>query len=194
MTLLLDSTRRCDECALSLTDAPLMLAAGEPDDEVQYDLRDWEVAERSAATNALLDVDIPYRWEADLVLVVPAVAEEEVDHLLDELEDADDEEADDGDGDDVADGGAEAQEAMGDLFVAADRLQHDPADERMGAEALYAAGVVSASAPPYGVERAVWRRIQALAATLAEGLEEAGDEETVAAGARALREYLRDLV
>ena len=191
-TLLLDSTRRCAECAVTLADAPLMLAAGEPDDEVQYDLRDWEVAERGAATSALLDVDIPYRWEADLVLVVPAVAEDEVDHLLDELEDADDEDGDDGD--DVADGGAEAQEAMGGLFVAADRLQHEPADERMAADALYAAGVVSASAPPYGVERAVWRRIQALASTLANGLEEAGDEETVAAGARALREYLRDLV
>lgn len=192
-TGLVDSTVRCEECAVTLDEAPLMLAAGEPDDEVQYDLGEWDVAERATATAALLDVDIPYRWEADLVLVVPAVAEEEVDQLLDGLEDDEDGD-DDGEGDDDGDGGAEAQEAMGDLFVAADRLQHDPADDRMAGEALYAAGVVSVSAPPYGVERAVWRRIQALASTLATDLEEAADEETVAAGARALREYLRDLV
>jgi len=191
-TLLLDSTRRCEECAVTMADSPLMLAQGDPDDEVQYDLGEWDVDERGSATAALLDVDIPYRWEADLVLVVPAVAEEEVDQLLDGLED--DEDAGDDDEDDGGDGGAEAQEAMGDLFVAADRLQHDPADDRMAAEALYAAGIVSVSAPPYGVERAVWRRIQSLASTLATDLEETADEETVAAGARALREYLRDLV
>jgi hypothetical protein len=83
---------------------------------------------------------------------------------------------------------------MGDLFVAADRLQHDPTDARMVADALEAEIIVADSLPPYGVERPVWRRIQALAATLAGDLQEAADDETVAAGARALREYLRDLV
>ena len=87
-----------------------------------------------------------------------------------------------------------AQEAMGDLFVAADRLQHDPLDDKMAADFLMAAGTVSASAPPYGIERPVWRQIQGLAATLATDLEEAADEDTVAADARAIREYLRDLV
>jgi hypothetical protein len=40
----------------------------------------------------------------------------------------------------------------------------------------------------------VWRQIQGLASALATDLEEAADEETVAADARALRDYLRDLV
>ena len=62
------------------------------------------------------------------------------------------------------------------------------------ADLLMAAGTVSVSGPPYGIERPVWRRIQDLASTLATDLEEAADEETVAADARALREYLRDLV
>ena len=188
----LESSLRCADCAVLVTDPPLMLAKGNDEDEVDYDLGEWMVAERSAATAALAEVDIPYRWEQGLVLVVPAVAEEEVDLLLDELEEV--EELDEDEGEGVLDGGATAQEAMGDLFVAADRLQHDPLDDKMAAELLMAAGTVSVSGPPYGIERPVWRRIQELAAALATDLEEAADEDTVAADARALREYLRDLV
>jgi hypothetical protein len=185
-----ESSVRCTECALTVTEPPLMLAKGNDEDEVDYDLGEWQVGERSAATAALLEADIPYRWEENLVLAVPAVAEDEVDLLLDELEEAEELEEDDG----GPDGGAAAQEAMGELFVAADRLQHDPTDDRMAADLLMAAGTVSVSAPPYGIERPTWRQIQSLAATLATDLEEATDEDTVAADARALREYLRDLV
>ena len=184
-----DTSRRCADCALSMAEAPLMLAPGNDEDEVEYDLIDWEVHERGAATAALLQVDIPYRWEAELVLVVPAVAEGEVDQLLDDLEPLEDEEDDH-----VEDGGEEAHEAMTDLFVAADRLQHAPDDGDLAADVLIAAGTVGVSAPPYGIERPVWSRIQELAATVSTDLEEAADEDTVAADARALREYLRDLV
>ena len=187
---------RCVECAVTVTEAPLMLATGNTEDEVEYALIEWKMAERCAATAALLEVDIPYRWEADLVLVVPVVAEEEVDLLLDELDEVEEpgEEGADVESGETADGGEEAQAAMGDLFVAADRLQHDPADDRMAADAIEAATTVAACAPPYGIERPVWRQIQGLASALATDLEEAADEDTVAADARALREYLRDLV
>jgi hypothetical protein len=187
-----ESAIRCPDCALMVTEPPLMLATGNDEDEVDYDLAEWQVGERSSATSALLEAEIPYRWEPDLVLVVPAVAEEEVDVLLDELEEVDELDAEEDEGE--LDGGAMAQEAMGELFVAADRLQHDPLDDRMAADLLMAAGTVSASGPPYGIERPVWRQIQGLAATLATDLEDAADEETVTADARALREYLRDLV
>ena len=140
-----DTTRRCDDCALIVTDEPLMLVRGNEEDEVQYDLAEWQVGERAAATNALLDVDIPYRWEESLVLTVPAVAEDEVDRLLDELEEVEeleaaDDEADEGD---ELGGDIEAHTAMGDLFVAADRLQHDPTDVRMVADALEAELIVA---------------------------------------------------
>lgn len=191
-----EASRRCVDCAVTVTDAPLMLARSSAEEEVQYDLLEWEMGERCAATTALLNVDIPYRWEADLVLVVPAVAEDEVDLLLDNLEELEgtEDDGDDPESDDTADGGEEAQAAMGDLFVAADRLQHDPDDDRMAADAMEAATTVAACSPPYGIERPVWKQIQGLAETLATDLEEAADEDTVAADARALREYLRDLV
>lgn len=190
-----DSLSRCDECALSVPEGPLMLAPGKDEDEVQYDLAEWQVGERAAATTALLEVDIPYRWEKDLVLTVPAVAEAEVDVLLDELEEVEElDEAGEGEDEDELGGDIQAHTAMGDLFVAADRLQHDPFDVRMVADALEAELVVADSGPPYGVERPVWKQIQDLAATLAGDLQDPADEETVAASARALREYLRDLV
>jgi hypothetical protein len=187
-----DTSRRCVDCALSVTEEPAMLAPGNEEDEVQYDLAEWEVHERTAATEALLEVDIPYRWEADLVLAVPAVAEIEVDQLLDDLDPVSDD--DGGDDEEVEDGGEEAHEAMIELFVAADRLQHAPGDGDIAADVLIAAGTVGVSAPPYGIERPVWKRIQDLAATVATDLEETADEDTVAADARALREFLRDLV
>jgi hypothetical protein len=185
-----ETDQRCVECGLAVAEAPLMLAVGSAEDEVQYDLAEWEMAERISATTALLDVDIPYRWEPDLVLAVPAVAEAEVDRLLDALEEVEDLEHDE----DVLDGGEEAQAAMTELFVAADRLQHTPADDDLVAEVMVAAATVQASLPPYGIERPVWRRIQGLAAAVVTDLEETADDDTVAADARALREYLRDLV
>ena len=188
-------TFQCVDCGMAVADPPAMLAKGNDEEEVEYDLSDWEPAERSMATNALLEADIPYRWEADLVLAVPAVAEAEVDQLLDDLEatDADlSEAADDDEG--AEEGGEEAHAAMVDLFVGADRLQHDPLDGDVAADVMYAAGTVSVSSAPYGIERPVWRRIQDLASAVVTDLEEAVDEDTVAADARALREYLRDLV
>ncbi len=196
----IEGSLRCADCSVTVSQAPLMLAPGNDEEEVQYDLLEWEMAERCAATTALLEADIPYRWEADLVLVVPTVAEQEVDRLLDELDDLEDTDEDDleaeGEDDEVdtADGGEEAQTAMGDLFVAADRLQHEPADPRMAADAMGAATTVASCEPPYGIERPVWKQIQGLATQLATSLEEAADEDTVADDARALREYLRDLV
>jgi hypothetical protein len=208
---------RCGECGLTVADPPLMLARNPSDEEVEYSLTEWLVPERAAATAALADVDIPYRWEDGLVLVVPAVAEDEVDLLLEDLdppgepagEQAVDDAAgledpeDDGDGDgfdedeaegDDVDGGEEAQVAMADLFVAADRLQHDPADRDLGAEVKGLAATVGACPPPYGIARPVWRRIQGLAATLVAGLEDGAGTDAVTADSRALRDFLRDLV
>jgi len=193
-----ESAVPCATCGLVLSGPPLLLAPG-PEDEVAYTLEGWAVPERAAATDALAAVDIPYRWEEGLVLVVPAVAEDEVDALLDELDapdelDGDDEAGDNDEGDDEADGGEEAQAAMADLFVVADRLQHAPDDLDVGASLLMLAAIVAESPPPYGIERPVWRRIQALAAVTATAFDDGIGDDTVAVEARALRDFLRDLV
>lgn len=190
-----ESATPCGACGLVLTEPPLMLAEGPAEEEVEYDLDGWDVPERAAVTAALVEVDIPYRWEQDLVLVVPAVAEDEVDVLLDELDPVEEADADPAGGDDEdEDGGEAAQEAMSELFVVADRLQHVPDDADLGASLVELAADVGESAPPYGIERPVWRRIQSLAAAAATASEDGSDEEAVAAAARGLRDFLRDLV
>jgi hypothetical protein len=201
---------RCTECGLAVADPPLMLARGPADEEVEYSLADWDVPDRSLATRGLVEVDIPYRWEPDLVLVVPVVAEEEVDQLFEDLAGDGDDDGDHGEptdatgdvpgpgsddeDDDEEDGGEEAQAAMAELFVVADRLQHAPGDLDLGTQALDLAATVDGSAPPYGIARPVWRRIQTLSSTVASGLQEGVDEDTVATDARVLRDFLRDLV
>jgi hypothetical protein len=93
-----------------------------------------------------------------------------------------------------ADGGEEAQAAMAELFVVADRLQHSPYDERTAADFADAAAAVSACLPPFGIERPAWSRIQERAAAIVSDLEKTDDYDAVGADARTLRDFLRDYV
>jgi len=206
-----DSGPICSDCGVAIGDPPAMLAPSE--EEMTYGLDEWPVADRAAVTGALVDDDVPYRWEAGLVLVVPDAVEALVDGILDDLEgsgpapdlwdegepadpdadlDADAEDADEAEDaeDEEADGGAEAQAAMSDLFVVADRLQHAPWDPDLNAELETLTAVVGASLPPYGVDRPTWTRIHDLAAAVGE----AGDDETASETIAALRDFLRPLV
>jgi hypothetical protein len=216
-----DSGPICGDCGVSLGDPPAMLAPSEA--EMTYGLDEWPVADRAAVTAALFDDDVPYRWEAGVVLVVPDAVEALVDGILDDLEgsgpapdlwddgeaadpdadlDTDADEADEVDeadeADEVedakeaeeADGGAEAQAAMSDLFVVADRLQHAPWDPDLIAELETLTAAVGSSLPPYGVDRPTWSRIHDLAAAVGE----ASDDETASETIAALRDFLRPLV
>jgi hypothetical protein len=185
---------RCPDCSLAPTEPPAMLAPSR--DEIAYDLGAWPVTHRTAATAALIDIDVPYRWEVDLALAVPAMAKAEVDRLLDEVEAAADQDADTPEApiavtDD--DGGEEAQAVMGELFLAADRLQHAPWDEGLAKDFPDLAAAARTSLPPYGIERSVWSRVQTLSADILSALGRT-DDEAVAADARTLRELLRNYV
>src|SRR5947209_11576187 len=197
---------QCPDCGVALQDPPGMLRPS--DDEVEYGLDEWLAADRAAVTAALAALDAPYRWEPGLVLVVPAAAESDVDRLLDDIEGAEvdgggpageDETAgadlDGIDGIDGIDGGEEAQVAMGELFLAADRLQHVPWDKTLAADVRLAADAVTATLPPYGVEPAVWRKVQTMGDALAQSAsEDIVDDEKVAEAAKGLRDVLRAYV
>lgn len=190
----------CVECGLSMEDPPEMLAAAEADDDqIAYDLAEWPPGDRAIATADLVELGIPYRWDDNLVLVVPAGVEEQVDAILDEI----DENAETGDEDALLDvdtgedGGEEAATAMSDLFVAADGLSHESYDEPKVVEFIEAATAVGQSLPPYGIEAIVWNRIQNEASAIVTTLEksnEGDDDQTVTDAARALRDLLRHYV
>ncbi len=185
------------------------LAVADPDDdadEVVYELDDWPVDARVQVTSRLMERGIPYRWEPGLALVVSAPDDEGTGAVLDDVEatmldeEWDDEaaglppdpdlelEEDDGGDDDVA------QAAMGDLFVAADRLMHEPSDDLVAAELGAAAAMVDETRPPYGIDPELWDRVRALAATVLADLEEGADDEVVGRDARVLRDVLRPWV
>jgi hypothetical protein len=190
----------CVECGLSLEDPPEILAPSEvDDDQIAYELAEWPAGDRAIATADLVELGIPYRWEDNIVLVVPAGVEEQVDAILDEIDEnalEDDEDALD-DLETGEDGGEEAATAMSDLFIAADGMSHETYEEEQVVEFIEAASAVAQSLPPYGIEPQVWNRIQteasAIVTTLEKG-EDGDDNEAVTAGARALRDFLRNYV
>ncbi len=193
----------CVECGLSLEDPPQMLApSANDDDQIAYDLVEWPPEDRTIATADLVELDIPYRWEDNIVLIVPAAVEEQVDGILDEIdENAMSEGGDLADelllAEDGEDGGEEAATAMSDLFIAADDLSHTTYDEEKVVEFIEAAAAVAQSLPPFGIEANVWARIQSQASAIVTALEkgdDGDDDEVVTSGARDLRDLLRHYV
>ncbi len=191
----------CVECGLSLEDPPEILPPSESDDDqIAYELSEWPAEDRTIATADLVEMGIPYRWEDNLVLVVPAAAEAQVDALLDEIDE--NAVADEADALDVAefpeddgeDGGEAAAKAMSDLFIAADGLQHGTYDEQRVVDFVEAAAAVAECLPPYGIEPHVWTRVQTEAAAITTALEKGDDEDGTMEAAKALRALLRQYV
>lgn len=191
----------CVECGLSMEDPPEMLVpSANDDDQIAYDLVEWPPEDRTIATADLVELGIPYRWEDNVVLIVPAAAEEQVDSVLDEI----DENAFEEDGENALDplllddggedGGEEAATAMSDLFIAADGLQHGTYDEQRVIEFMEAASAVGQCLPPYGIEAQVWSRVQTQASAIVTALEKGDEEESTTAAAQALRNLLRQYV
>lgn len=119
--------------------------------------------------------------------------DEDDDDEDDDDEDDDDEDDDDEDDDDE-DGGERAQAAMGDLFVAADRLIQRPDDARVAEALLAATAIVQESRAPYGFESVAWLQIRELAAAVVEAIESDADDVAVSREARTLRDALRPYI
>jgi hypothetical protein len=157
------------------------------EEQIAYDLSGWDDANRAALKTRLQDDMIPYGIEGD-ELVVNEIDEVRVDEAIDAVLEPDSAP--------VADGEART-EVMGELFVAADRLIHDPSDPD-GRKAIDAGAEEAAThAPPYGMDRAWWRglgdQLRAFSSLLAVSASLDTDQAVVDA-ATALRDELRQYV
>ncbi len=179
------------------------------DDEVVFDLVDWDEVRRGALEGLLAEERVAYRW--DLIrasggwsvpgtsgpesaplqaahLVVGLRHADLVEELIDELDHPDALAAEDDDGDDA---GAEVLSA---LYVAADVLCSAPGHAQAAEELLDAARVMGEVDAPYGLDPVTWaelgRRVEHLAARLREG----DDEQAVVDAARQLRQAVHPLV
>lgn len=156
---------------------------------VVYDVNDWPAGLEDRFLEALIEQRIAHsRGYREITVAVDD--EERVDALVDTVTEAwEDEQADD----EV--GGPDAQEVLSELFVAADRLLHDPSDRAATVRFGDAAEAASAMEVPFGFVEADWTAITDLVDALAEllGEAESGDEDITSA-ATELRSHLRPLV
>ena len=177
------TTTTCAECGAPLVAGPVL----EPsDDDVGYDLADWDDAERGQLATSLAAEAIPSCWEG-AELVVRETDADRVEELIDEVDHPDALDEDDGDDD----GGGEILSA---LYVAADVLQHDPRSTVAVIELLEASERASELGPPYGLDGDLWREVQRRADTVADLLGAEAEENEVMVAAKALREAVRPLV
>jgi hypothetical protein len=168
-----------------LTDADV---DGEDDgDEVVFELTDWDDDARARLGEQLTTAGITHAWEdGDLV-----VDDDDADAAEDAIEAIEYPDQLPADADEEAPPAENegSYEIMSALFVAADRLQHDPEDPVIGGEFDVAAETAGEAGPPYGIDAQVWQQVTELAANVADQLDEA-DADVIARDAGTLRQLL----
>jgi hypothetical protein len=171
--------------------------------KVVYEIDGWTDEQRGALAEQLLAAGIAHRWDDEENLVVLEDDEGAVDPLVDMVDDGALEGDDDEDEDEEAGevDGLAAQEAMSDLFVAADRLTHDPDDGTAVRTLTAAAERVEALPVPYGFTPSDWKIIVTRSAALREMVDQdddddddAVDDDAVVEAATTLRTLLRSYV
>ncbi len=156
-------------------------------DQVAYDLSEWDDDRLTALVDALDGAGIAHAWDGD-ELFVYAADEQSADELLDRVAHPHELPAEDDDGS----GGAEL---LGEVFVAADRLQRDPGDHEGTVSMLDLGHAVDATAVPYGLAPRDWGHLQERVTTLCRQLRAPTvDEDAVMDAARELRNALRPYV
>jgi hypothetical protein len=110
-----------------------------------------------------------------------------IDHLFEDLEELEAGDVDRGDAD------LDEMEALGELFVAADRLVHRADDQVVRAEFELAVEALEGAPVPYGFDDGLWARITTMAAWLVDELDGAGPE-LIEKHAQKLRDLLRQYV
>jgi hypothetical protein len=156
-------------------------------DQVAYDLSEWDEDRLAALVDALDGAGIAYAWDGD-ELFVYASDEQSADELLDRAAHPHELPAEDDDGT----GGAEL---LGEVFVAADRLQRDPGDHEGTVSMLDLGHAVDATAVPYGLGPRDWGHLQERVTALCRQLRAPTvDEDAVMDAARELRNALRPYV
>jgi hypothetical protein len=161
-------------------------------EQVIYDLEDWDSDRRTELDGRLEAEGIAHAFDETGDLVVLATDEERVDTIVDEIEFPDQLPADDAGAD-----GLDAVETVGNLFVATDRLVHDPGDPEGTLAAVDATRAMATMSTPFGFSPPVWTELVAKAEELRKLLEteaEIVDDDAVHEAATGLRTALRPYV
>ena len=185
----MSSAQVCADCGVPLADpadAPPALHLEEGDDEVGYDLDDWEPTSRGELVAALATQGIPHRWE-DGELVVRERDADVVEPIIDEIDNPDALDVEDDDDDAAA-------ELLSSLYVAADVLAGDHGNPGAVIDLCQAEGEAQEMDAPYGVPNDTWTEIKRRASVVATLLDDNTDEDAIRHAARELRDLLHPLV
>ncbi len=153
-----------DELERALGPFPIVLTDEEP--ATEFGLDEWTDEDRAVLTDALIASEVPHRWTGTTVLVATD-AEDAVDDLLDAIEA----------GELMAVGDGESgppEGALGDIYLAADRLAKDPADGRARTDLLDLHPQVDAKHPPYGMAKRPWASAVGLVGSIVDIVEADG--------------------
>jgi hypothetical protein len=175
---------RCHRCKELLVESPLAeLAEGETEDEVGYNLDEWEDEARGELIAALIENGYRHRFEGD-ELVVASEDEDDVDNLIARL-------GTEGMGDE---NDTWPGEVLTKLYDASRRLEVDPTDMIADGDLAEAAAGVFAIDAAWGVDEETWAAIGRVTRRLlgALGADEALEEE-IAITSALLSRMLADL-
>ncbi len=174
---------------------PFAIVLADDAASTEFGLDEWSDADRTILTEALIDSEVPHRWEGTTV-VVAEDAEHAVDDLLDAIES----------GELLGDGGdavvAPPEGALSTMFLAADRLAKDPMDAGARRDLIELAPLVDAKNAPYGMSPRPWAAavggvgtiIELVSADAATGSPGDTAESEIIGAAQELRSLLRPYV
>lgn len=153
---------------------PFAVALAEGAPSTEFGLDEWSAADRQVLSDALVESEVPFRWEGTTV-VVAQDAEDAVDDLLDAIEAGELLTADEQPGAEPPDG------VLSSIFLAADRLAREPSDARSRTTLLDLDGVIDPQHPPYAFSPRTWNTVVRGVAGLARAIR--GDAADGAGGA-----------
>ncbi len=174
---------------------PFAIVLADDAPSTEFGLDEWSEADRTVLTEALIDSEVPHRWEGTTV-VVAEDAEHAVDDLLDAIEA----------GELLGDGGdasiAPPDDALSTMFLSADRLAKDPMDAGARRSLLELAPLIDAKSAPYGMAPRPWAGavgvVDAIVALVdadaVTGSQGDSDESEIIGAAQELRSLLRPYV
>lgn len=157
---------------------------------VTYEVGDWPYGLEDRFIEALIENRIPHQ-RGYKEIAVGTTDEEPVDALVEtvtaawEDEQPTEEELD----------GPDAQQVLSELFVSADRLQHDASDRAGTVRFDDAAGLLEKTGLPFGFAQGDWDAVAARVTALRDLLSDAeSTDDQIVEAARDLRSHLRPLV
>jgi hypothetical protein len=153
-----------------------------------YEMADWSAEQQTELSNRLGIIGVAHEFDVNGDLVVHAEDEERLDAILDDIENA----ADDEDGADPVDlDGLDVNELLSELFEAADRVRRNARDAQGVLSMLDTAPTIERVRTPFGFERVTWDGILGLTRSVRELLEDDdSDDADIEDQAQRLRDVL----